>query len=78
MRAHVFKSLSCPVYWGGLPRNVFICILMLSILMVFVFRSLKALIPLFFVYSFLLFLVKNDHRIFGILKESLKFKSHYY
>ena len=30
MRAKVFKSLTKPVFWGGLPRELFIFLFMFS------------------------------------------------
>lgn len=78
MYAKVFKSLCKPVFWGGLPRDVFISILLIGIFSFVILHSIKVFIPLFFIYIFLLSIVRIDHRIFGIIKDSLRLKSHYY
>ena len=78
MRAKVFKSLTKPVFWGGLPRELFIFLFMFGLLSIMIFHSLTALFPLFIIYAFLAGIAKIDHRIFSILRESFRFKSHYF
>lgn len=78
MRAKVFKSLTKPVYWGGLPRELFIALFMFGLLCLMIFHSLKAIFPLFILYAFLVGIVKIDHRIFSILNEAFRLKSHYF
>lgn len=78
MHAKVFKSLSKPVFWGGLPRDMFIVIFMFGLFTLILFHTIKALAPLFIIYLFLVGVARIDHRIFGILRESIKIKSHYY
>jgi len=51
---------------------------MFGLLSIMIFHSLKALFPLFIIYAFLAGIAKIDHRIFSILRESFRFKSHYF
>ena len=38
MRAKVFKSLTKPVFWGGLPRELFIFLFMFGLLSIMIFH----------------------------------------
>lgn len=42
----VFKSLSKPMTWGGVPRNIFILIILASLISVVIFQSIKGVLPI--------------------------------
>lgn len=74
----VFKSLSKPMTWGGVPRNIFILIILASLISVVIFQSIKGVLPILAVYMIVLALCKYDPKIFSILYKNLNLKTHYF
>ena len=68
----VFKSLSKPMTWGGVPRNIFILIILASLISVVIFQSIKGVLPILAVYMIVLALCKYDPKIFTILYKAKK------
>lgn len=78
MNVPVFKSLGKPVYWCGLPRTLFFMFIIVTVGAFLIFRTLYITIPITLLYFTFRLLVREDRRIFAILRESMKIKGHYF
>lgn len=78
MQVPVFRSIAKPVYWGGLPRGILICLIIFTGVAFFIFKSLYVVIPTTLLYYILKLIVREDRRVFGILRQNFKLKSYYY
>lgn len=78
MNIPVFKSLAKPMTWGGVPRSIFIMIILATLISVVLFQSIKGVLPIMAVYAIILFLCKYDPKIFTILYNNLNLKTHYF
>lgn len=78
MTIPVFKSLAKPMTWGGVPRNVFIMIIMAALISIVIFQSIKGVLPILAVYAIILSLCRYDPKIFSILYKNLHLKTHYF
>lgn len=78
MQVPVFRSIAKPIYWGGLPRSVLICMILFTGVGFFFFRSLYVVVPTTLLYYALKLVVREDRRIFSILRQNFRLKSYYY
>lgn len=78
MQVPVFKSLAKPMTWGGIPRTVFIVIIIMALFSVVIFQSIKGVLPILAGYVIILSLCRYDPKIFSILYKNLCLKTHYF
>lgn len=74
----IFNSLTKVMCWCGIPRNMFIFLVLTGIILAAFLHSIHALIPIMAIYFIILALFRIDHQIFGILCRNLALKSHYF
>lgn len=78
MKIPIYKSLYKAILWGGIPRKYFITIIVLTLLVIVVFKTPKAVIPIFILYSIMLGITRFDPNYISILKRNLRFKDSYF
>lgn len=74
----VFKGLYKPLYWGGLPRGLFIALAALTAFAVIVFKSPYAVIPVAAVYAVCIVICRIDQHLLSIIIDNWKMKDAYF
>lgn len=77
MTINTYKSLYKPMTWGGIPRVLFILIVLFSIISIILFKSIRGVLPIAAIYGIILLAVRVDYYIFNILFENLRYKDAY-
>ena len=78
MEIPTYKSLFKPMLWGGVPRNMMIFIILLSMLSIILLQSWRGILPIIALYALLVLLMRIDYKILPILQENLKYKDAYF
>lgn len=74
----VYKGLYKPLFWGGLPRTLFITLMTLTALAVIVLKSPYAVIPVAAVYVVCAAVCRIDQHLLSIIMDSWRMKDVYF
>lgn len=78
MQIVVFKGLYKPMYWGGLPRALFIALLAITAFAVIVFKSPYAVFPIAVVYGICVAVCRVDQHLLKIILYNWRMKDVYF
>lgn len=78
MEIVVYKGLYKPLYWGGLPRVLFIALLVVTAFAIIVLKTPVAVLPIAIIYAICLAICRNDQHLLGIIAKNWTMKDVYF